>query len=70
MYDWEWRCLALFVQYIQHDLGSSISANLLFPLENISFLDHIPQVLGAKSHSTAKGSNYKNDIHLKLEEGV
>lgn len=53
--DWECGCLVLFVQCIQHDLGRFISANLLFPLQSVSFLDHISEVLGAKSHRTAGG---------------
>lgn len=40
-YDGQWGCLLLFVQRIQNDLGSFFFANLWFPLESISFLDHI-----------------------------
>ena len=53
--DWEWRCLDLFVQWIQCDLSSFIAANLLSALENISSLDHISEALGAESHGAAVG---------------
>ena len=41
------------MQCIRGDLGVFISANLLFALENVSFLAHIPEVLGPKSQWTA-----------------